>query len=160
MKTQFNDAFSDVICLKHSQLSLVKIFDMKLWKTFLNTRANNVDVRYAVLWSLAFFLLPSSNSWCCGFLRMWLGIALFQTWFFDFFKYCREAWWLFCSLNCDIRVIKVFLANPYDALCFQLTEAVSRRCSVKKVFLEILQNSQKNTCARVSFLGSYISSVW
>ena len=27
-----------------------------------------------------------------------------------------------------------------------------RRCSVKKVFLEISQNSQKNTCARVSFL--------
>ena len=26
------------------------------------------------------------------------------------------------------------------------------RCSVKKVFLEILQDSQKNTCARVSFL--------
>ena len=27
-----------------------------------------------------------------------------------------------------------------------------RRCSVQKVFLEILQNSQKLTCARVSFL--------
>ena len=27
-----------------------------------------------------------------------------------------------------------------------------RRCSAKKVFLEILQNSQENTCARVSFL--------
>ena len=25
-------------------------------------------------------------------------------------------------------------------------------CSVKKVFLEISQNSQENTCARVSFL--------
>ena len=40
-------------------------------------------------------------------------------------------------------------------------EALVRRCSVKKVFLEILQNSQENTCARVSFLiklqasGSY-----
>ena len=30
-------------------------------------------------------------------------------------------------------------------------EVVVRRCSVKKVFLEILQNSQENTCARVSF---------
>ena len=28
------------------------------------------------------------------------------------------------------------------------TEAVVRRCSVKKVFLEISQNSQENTCAR------------
>ena len=32
-----------------------------------------------------------------------------------------------------------------------LPEAVARRCSVKKVFLEISQNSQENTCARVSF---------
>ena len=31
-------------------------------------------------------------------------------------------------------------------------EAVVRRCSVKKVFLENLQNSQEITCARVSFL--------
>ena len=31
-------------------------------------------------------------------------------------------------------------------------EAVVQRCSVKKLFLEISQNSQKNTCARVSFL--------
>ena len=32
------------------------------------------------------------------------------------------------------------------------TEAVVQRFSVKKVFLEISQNSQKNTCTRVSFL--------
>ena len=32
----------------------------------------------------------------------------------------------------------------------QEPEAVAQRCSVKKVFLEILQNSQENTCARVS----------
>ena len=31
-------------------------------------------------------------------------------------------------------------------------EAVAQRCSVKKVFLEILQNSQENTFARVSLL--------
>ena len=30
-------------------------------------------------------------------------------------------------------------------------EAVVRRCSVEKVFLEISQNSQENTCARVTF---------
>ena len=34
-----------------------------------------------------------------------------------------------------------------------LTEAVVQRCSVKKVFLEIPQNSQENTCARASFLN-------
>ena len=31
-------------------------------------------------------------------------------------------------------------------------KAVVQRCSVKKVFLEISQNSQENTCVRVSFL--------
>ena len=31
------------------------------------------------------------------------------------------------------------------------TEAVVRRCSVNKVFLEVLQNSQENPCARVFF---------
>ena len=44
----------------------------------------------------------------------------------------------------------------YRTVCtkiyFQKLEAVVQRCSVKKVFLEILQNSQENTCARVSFL--------
>ena len=37
-------------------------------------------------------------------------------------------------------------------------EAVVRSCSVKKVFLEISQNSQENTCARVSFLIKLQSS--
>ena len=32
------------------------------------------------------------------------------------------------------------------------TEAVVQTCSVKKVLLEISQNSQENICARVSFL--------
>ena len=34
---------------------------------------------------------------------------------------------------------------------FLFLETVVQRCSVKKVLLEISQNSQKNTCARVSF---------
>ena len=40
--------------------------------------------------------------------------------------------------------------------CFlkvQRLEAVIQRCSVKKMFLEISQNSQKNTCARASFFN-------
>ena len=32
------------------------------------------------------------------------------------------------------------------------SEAVAQRCSVKKVLLEISQNSQEKTCDRVSFL--------
>ena len=33
-----------------------------------------------------------------------------------------------------------------------IPEAIVQRCSVKKVFLEISENSQENTCTRVSFL--------
>ena len=32
-----------------------------------------------------------------------------------------------------------------------LKEAVAKKCSVKKVFIEILQNSRENTCARCLF---------
>ena len=31
------------------------------------------------------------------------------------------------------------------------TEPIVRKCSVKKILLETLQNSQENICARVSF---------
>ena len=34
----------------------------------------------------------------------------------------------------------------------QRTEAVAQRCSFKKLFLEISQNSQENSCTRASFL--------
>ena len=37
--------------------------------------------------------------------------------------------------------------------CFTSSEAAAQRCSVKKVFLEISQNSQENTCARISFFN-------
>ena len=39
----------------------------------------------------------------------------------------------------------------------KVSEAVARRCSVKKVFLKMLQNSQENTCARVCFLNKVAS---
>ena len=39
-----------------------------------------------------------------------------------------------------------------ETLDKHISEAVAQRCSVKKVLLEISQNSQENTYARVSFL--------
>ena len=38
------------------------------------------------------------------------------------------------------------------SIYWPLSELVAQKCSVKKVFLEILQNSQENTDCRVSFL--------
>ena len=37
------------------------------------------------------------------------------------------------------------------------TEAVAKRFSAKKVFLDISQNSQESTCARVSFLIKFFN---
>ena len=44
------------------------------------------------------------------------------------------------------------LGECFLVLCFFLAEAVVRRCSVRKVFLEISQNSQKNTSVSHFFL--------
>ena len=38
-----------------------------------------------------------------------------------------------------------------QAKCGSSSDAVAQRCFVKKVFLEISQNSQENNCARISF---------
>ena len=43
--------------------------------------------------------------------------------------------------------------NSKQGSFIYLLLAVIQRCSVKKVFLEILQNLQQNTCARVSFFN-------
>ena len=44
------------------------------------------------------------------------------------------------------------LSKALHTINHELSEAVVRWCSVKKVFLEISENSQKNTCSRRSFL--------
>ena len=45
-----------------------------------------------------------------------------------------------------------FLIEVFQIIKVKEAEAVAKKCSVKKLFLEISQNSQNNTCARVSFL--------
>ena len=45
---------------------------------------------------------------------------------------------------------------PCNSLFLFHIEAVVQKCSVKKVFLKLLQNSQENTCVRVSFLIKHI----
>ena len=44
-------------------------------------------------------------------------------------------------------------SRPESTLLIQfISEAVVRKCSVRKVFLQISKNSHENTCVRVSFL--------
>ena len=60
---------------------------------------------------------------------------------------------MFSCEFCEIFKNTYFHRTPPVAASEKLkVEAVVRRCSVKKVFLEIFLNSQENTCARVSFL--------
>ena len=62
------------------------------------------------------------------------------------------------SLECTfyLNVLLVRKLLPWQNIFVQqvkiLSEAVAQRCSVKKVFLKISQNSQENTCTRDSFL--------
>ena len=78
----------------------------------------------------------------------WLFLLVFH--YFDLYHYlCVVFRWYFSSSTC-VRRLKVVMLN--FCLAWLHKEAVVIRCSVKKVFLEISQNSQENTCARASFL--------
>ena len=50
-----------------------------------------------------------------------------------------------------VEIVKRSIMYTFS-VSFHATEAVVQRCSVKKLFLEISQNWQENTCAWVSFL--------
>ena len=48
--------------------------------------------------------------------------------------------------------LKIEIAMLMSVQQCVISKVVVRRCSAKKVFLEISQNSQENTCDRISFL--------
>ena len=56
------------------------------------------------------------------------------------------------AVSHQIREGELSLIPSYIGTTKSSKEVVVRKCSVKKVFLEVLQNSKENTCARASFL--------
>ena len=61
------------------------------------------------------------------------------------------SWSFWFPKNSEIHYIKyTHIGNHVNKRI--IIRSSQRRCSIKKVFLEILQNSQENTCARDSFL--------
>ena len=56
---------------------------------------------------------------------------------------CNISW------NCNKLWVTVKKFNGF----IRYSQAVAQRCSWKRVFLEISQNSQENICARVSFFN-------
>ena len=84
---------------------------------------------------------------------LWYKIFLFNLdWFEQPFIFVSSKV-SFAKLGCEEFSYKTVSQNVETAICKCSSEAVAQRCSVKKVFLiEILQNLQENTCARVSLL--------
>ena len=73
--------------------------------------------------------------------------------------YCLICWSYFWFQNLSVFKITKLSGKMFnicrtleDLTIIIFPEAVTQRCSVTKVFLKILQNSQENNCARVSFL--------
>ena len=65
--------------------------------------------------------------------------------------------WLFIEESINTQTIRDICQGRFEDIqhyfeknIYIIKEAVARSCSVKKVFLAISQNSQKNNCARAS----------
>ena len=101
----------------------------------------------------------NKKSMCCKitlFLQNTSGrllLAVLKQLFLQFFI---TIWYEFSiSKKTNIHQTLKFLILQYFCTSYKYnwsTRNSHRRCSIKKVFLEISQNSQENTCARVSFL--------
>ena len=71
------------------------------------------------------------------------------------YSYTLESWLILCvanfvtftSLNWKQQAIEIFLMKVHLHVLIIL--AVAQRCSVKKIFLEISQNSQEDICAKI-----------
>ena len=71
--------------------------------------------------------------------------------------------WFLYDMDLHHENVKDVWQDPIDASAsfFNiLPEAVTQRCSLKKVFLKISQKSQENTCVGVTFLTKFLASTW
>ena len=83
------------------------------------------------------------------------------------FSYCSWYFFTFNRSSCPLLYsfpflkILVSLSMHFYKMDMFLQEAFGQRCSVKKAFLEIWQNSQENTCVRVSFRHCFnLTMIW
>ena len=86
------------------------------------------------------------------------GFFIFQIYFNDIIIYSHKPYFVFSSFLYGkiFSIAQYFSAHSNFYVSHSRhfewpTEAVVQRCSVKKVFLEISQNSPENTCAGVSY---------
>ena len=72
-------------------------------------------------------------------------------------KNCYHSLKILLSCSCSILKQSYSLSKiRTNSKFIKCAEAVTQICSVKKVFLTFLQNSQENTCARASFFNKVL----
>ena len=87
---------------------------------------------------------------CARKLNLWYTDVLIFISFFFLSQYN-------CSARCQVKMkTKIPWSFRLYALNIMDSEAVTQRCSVKKVILEISQISPENTCARALVLKSIL----
>ena len=131
---------------KHPCRSLILIAKQVYWN---HTSAWVFSCKFAAFFHNNFF---SEHLWMAAsenFIYLFFCLFIFSV-----------KWTLFFSLqkgeNCWYSVffqLMPWFCTHQFCLSIQSSEAVVRMCSVEKVFLEISENSQENTCARVSLLS-------
>ena len=81
-------------------------------------------------------------------------VQIFSCEFYELFKntsFTEQLWTIASDALDFIFVSRFALENTKACLVTVVTEAITWRCSVRKLFLEVSQKSQENTCARVFF---------
>ena len=96
------------------------------------------------------------------------NVVIFALWFgmnwygFALFLHVDVVWWTEVlqveAIKMSRRVIRILLLSFFSHLILnplgillRYPEAVVRKCSVKRVFLNISQNTEENNCAGISF---------
>ena len=129
------------------------------WRVFANKR----NQKYMPLTKIRYKL--KKQSWHKISYLCFSMLQLKRSWDKRIFFYNQISFPFFFSCTCLMGKFKkteynpickvfteVFLIARIPHSTFLISKADVQRCSVKKVFLKISQNSQENTCARVSFL--------
>ena len=97
-------------------------------------------------WSCIYVQKQPPELFCNKFVLKNFAMFTTKQLFWRFFSIKLQ---LFRSVHISCECWDIFRNNYFEEY---RPEAVAQRCSAKKLFLEISQNSQKNICARASFL--------
>ena len=125
------------------------IFNQKSCKKIKENREKKVPNFYTVMFNLFHQAIDDDSNQTGQILSALLDVpqvSFINAFLFFIFEYSKFAVY-------EVDLIYYLKLEAFNVIREKLrTEAVVRRCSVKKVFLKLSQNLQENTCARVSFV--------